>query len=189
MWRGEYMNDYNFFTASHNKRRLQFNAHSPYFLAFVVILIFGTVAGWLYIDNILTARQIDLLNSQITNIKSSEDYIAANKLQKSIDAMTKYDTSANLVLKDLNNAKVLDSELISSLLGGVPTNVTIVSFGMNGNSFGMTCNAPNRKIAAELLLGLKETGLRDDIVLNSVTSKDTGGVVVSIDGTLKEGMK
>lgn len=183
------MNDYNFFTAIHKKKRLEFNVHSPYFLAFIAILILGTVTGWLYIDNIMTVRQIDLLNSQISEIKSSEDYISANKLQKSIDAMTKYDTSANLVLKDLNDAKVLDSELISSLLRGVPTNVTIVSFGMNGNSFGMTCNAPSRKIAAELLLGLKETGLCDDIILNSVTSKDTGGVVVSIDGTLKEGMK
>ncbi len=184
------MNDYNFFSSYQRKNWMAFDIRSPYFLGVLILIICAGFTAGVYVNNFITTMQINSMTAEVDTIKKNEDYIAADKFQKSLDAMIKYDASADLALKKFQSAQVLDSELISSLLKGVPTNVKVVSFGMDSTSFGITCNAPDRKVAAELLLGLKETGLCDDIQLNSVTSKEDGsGVVVSINGTLKVGQK
>ena len=184
------MNDFNFFSGYQRKRGISFNIHSPYFLVAVILFLCVGASIGVYVNNFITTLHINSLTEQVDTLKKSDDYIVADKYQKSLDAMAKYDAGADLALKKFQSAQIIDSNLISTLLKGVPTNVKVVSFGMENLSFGLTCNAPNRKAAADLLLGLKETGLCENIQLNSVTNKDVGsGVVVSINGTLKVGQK
>lgn len=180
------MNDYNFFSEDQKKRRVFLNIHSPYFLGVMVLIICTLISTGLIIDNMLTENRIETLANQVNEIKKNPDYETAEKLQQTLDIMSKYDSSATSVLSDFNKLKLIDSDLITKILGCIPNNVTVVSFGIENQNLGMTCNAPDRKTAADLLYLLRDSGVFEDIQLNSVTSKDgINGVSVSINGTLK----
>jgi hypothetical protein len=182
------MNDFNFFSVYEKRKGIKFDLDSPYFMGVVILIICVIFSIGFLSRNLILNIQISAMTKKIETIKQTDDYATANDLQNSINAMVNYDTSAALALKKYQDAKVLDSGLVSSLLSGVPANVSVVSFGISDTGFGMTCNVPNRKIAAELIQDLKATGLCQEIQLNSVTNNPDGsGCVVSIDGVLKAG--
>lgn len=182
------MSDYNFFSEYQKKKKLELNPSSAYFWGGIIILIcIIAIAGALARNYVLTS-QIESIESSIAQIKSDADYVRANELQQSLDAMSEYETEADRALEKFQQSQIIDTELISALLKTVPTNSTVVSFGMQGTGFGMTCNVPSRKVASELLLNLENTDLCENIKLNSVSLNETGdGYVVSLDATLKAG--
>ncbi len=183
------MNDYNFFSGYERKKGLEFNLNSPYFLGAVILVLFVLLSVGSLVRNLILTMEINSRTNKAESLKSSDDYVLANDLQNSLTAMGNYDVSAALALKKFKDAQVLNSELISTFLNGVPANVVVVSFGMESTKFGMTCRAPNRKIAAELLQNLKATGLCQEIQLSSVVNNPDGTCVVSIDGILKAGVQ
>ena len=182
------MSDYNFFSEYQKKKKLKINPDSIYFWGGIIVLICILAIIGVFVRNYVLSSQIETITISTVQIKSDADYVKANELQQSLDAMLAYDTQAEISLQKLEQLQVIDSDLISSLMSGVPKNVTVATFGMDNISFGMTCNTPDKKSAAELLLGIRNTDLCSDLQLISVETNTTeGGFTVTLEGTFKEG--
>lgn len=182
------MNDYDFFSGYKRKKGINLDFNSPYFLGAIILIICVALSVASVARNIVLDSRIDSLTQEADAIKSTDNYLLANELQSGLDAMADYDIGASSALRKFKEAKVLDSNLISSLLKGVPANVTVTSFKIDSVGFVMICDVPGRKAAAELMQGLKETGLCQEVRLNFVTNNpDNSGGSVNIDGILKAG--
>ena len=150
------MSDYNFFSDYQKKKKLELNPNSIYFWGGIIILICILAMIGVLVRNYVLTSQIQSIEMSTVQIKSDADYVKANELQQSLNAMLAYDAQAEITLQKLEQLQIINSDLVSSLMNGVPKNITVDTFGMDNISFGMTCNAPDKKSAAELLLGIKK---------------------------------
>ncbi len=182
------MSDYNFFSEYRKKKKLEINPDSIYFWGGIIILICILAMVGVLARNYVLTSQIKSIEMSTIQIKSDADFVKANELKQSLNAMLAYDGQAKISLQKLEQSQVINSDLISSLMNGIPTNVTVATFGMDNISFGMTCNTPDKKSAAELLLGIRNTDLCSDLQLISIETNTTeGGFTVTLEGTFKEG--
>lgn len=182
------MRDYNFFEIYDNKKKFSLNPRSPFFIGGIVVLVCVLLSIGLILRNRILLDNIESATEKWLRTKSSQEYISADKLQNSLDAMEDYEKNADIALGKFSLANFINSKLIADLFKELPSNVVVTDFDLKGLDLRITCDAPNRETAAELLLGLKQTGLFEMVKLDSVvTNEDNFGSVVRINGILKAG--
>jgi uncharacterized protein YihD (DUF1040 family) len=137
--------------------------------------------------NVILSTQIASLQSRTAAVESTEAYQEASELQDNLDAMDAYDTIADSALENYQNAELLDTELIYAIMKCIPQSAVVTSFSVDDGNLGMVCEVPNRKIASELLLNLKNADLFDSVQIYSVSEMDDGNFSASFSGVLKAG--
>ena len=182
------MKDYNFFEVYDNKKSFSLNPGSPFFIGGIIILICLILSAGLIIRNRILMDSIDSSTTEWLSTKNSQDYILADQLQKSLDSMKDYEKGADSALEKFRLADIIDTKLIGDLFEGLPSTDVVTYFNLEGLNLSMTCDVPRREAAAELLLGLKETGLLETVKLDSVdTNQDDLTSIVRIIGILMAG--
>jgi len=183
------MKDYNFFIDYQKKKGATINVKSPYFIGAVILLIVGAISCGLLVANQLMVQKIEDLKQEAAAVTASEDFIEASRLKESIDAMNQYERSAAAIQKKFDESNVIGTDLIKAITAKVPSTVSMSSFDMDNAGANFRFNVPNRKAAAELLLSLKDTGLFQEVALNSITpgSEETGGLIAEISTVMKAG--
>ena len=182
------MNDYNFFSIYQKKKGLALNPGSPYFISGVIVLICIVLTSGIFIYNLILTKQIEAAQTKAMEIKATEEYTQASYYQNSLQAMTSYETSADLALQKFQASDVIRTELLSNLWKGLPVNVRMTAFTADQTKVTMSFSIPNRRAAAELLKGLKETGLFQEIHLGTIAaSEESTTLSTTADGTWKAG--
>lgn len=182
------MRDYNFFEQYSKKKSKTINARSPFFIALIIIILGVVLCLGAVGRNIYLAMQLNELNEEILIITSSKEYIEANSLQQSLDAMKQYDQAAQEILKKFQESDLIGTEIMKTLTGALPGTVTLTSVTMDNANASFVFAAPDRKAAAELLTNLKECGLFQEVELNSITSDpNSGALSVTVNAVMKAG--
>jgi Tfp pilus assembly protein PilN len=182
------MKDYNFFSEYQNKRGISIDARSPMFIGAMILVLMVAACVGLVVRNVMLTNETEKLYAEIEAIHTSEDYINANKLQESIDAMAQYDKNAEVALTKFRDSSVIGTALMTTLSTKLPTTSVMMTMTIDNLTANFTFSVPNRKAAAELLLSLKDTGLFQNVLLNSITTvTDTGRSEVSISAVMKAG--
>ncbi|SHJ36838.1 hypothetical protein [Parasporobacterium paucivorans] len=182
------MRDYNFFEVFESKKGVKLNPRSPFFIAAVIIAVCVVLSLGLVVRNWILTKNIDSATEELAKTKTSQEYILANELQNSMDAMTEYEKSADTTLEKFTSADIIGSQLMTDIFKGLPSNAVVIFFNLEGLDLKMTCDVPNRETAAELLLGLKQTELMQTVKLDTIeTKQDNTGLVVRVYGVLKAG--
>ena len=179
------MRDYNFFEI-YRKKSSRVRVRSPYFIGAVIIFLCAAAGLVLVAGNLVLSGEIADITAKTAVMQSGEEFAEANRLQQSIELMQRYDSNAESALTSLEAAQVLGTGTLKALFGGIPVSVTLNTLSVDAGSLSITCTLPNRRAAAELILGLRETGLFSDITLTSIsTNQDGSGSVAALSGTLK----
>lgn len=182
------MRDYNFFEIYQSKKGLNIKPTSPFFIGALIILLCVLLSAGAIARNVLLTQDILAATSELDSMKASEEYILADKLLSNIDSMKKYEEEGDLALENFQSSDILNTALLTALFKGVPVNGTLTDFYIDSANVEMTFEVPDRKSAATLLLGLKETDLFLDLHLSSVYSgEDVAGFSADIHGILKAG--
>lgn len=182
------MNDFNFFSIYQKKRGLDLNPGSPYFISGIIVLVCVALTAGIFIYNLILSRQIEAANSETIQIKASQEYTEASYYQNSLQAMSNYEAGADHALLKFQASNVIRTELLEAIWKGLPVNVRMTSFTIDQTTINMSFQIPNRRAAAELLKGLKETGLFQEIHLGAIgAGTDTPTMSTTVTGTLKAG--
>lgn len=181
------MNDYNFFSSYQKRKEINLNPGSPYFISSIILLIVVVLTAGIMMYNFYLNTQLDTIHAELMEVKASDEYTQAAFLKNSLQAMSEYDNNANLALQKFEASDIISSELLNQIFKGLPVNVKMVTFSVDQTTVSMSFDIPNRKAAAELLLGLKDTGLFQDLHLSDVSGEIGGILSTSVEGMLKAG--
>lgn len=182
------MNDFNFFSSYQKKKGLDLNPGSPYFISGIIVLVCIVLTSGIFIYNLILMKQIESEQAKTMEIKATEEYTKASYYQNSLQAMTSYETGADLALQNFQSSDVIRTDLLTNLWKGLPVNVRMTAFTADQTKITMSFGIPNRKAAAELLKGLKETGLFQEIHLGTIAaSEESTTLSTTVDGTWKAG--
>lgn len=182
------MHDYNFFEQYSKKKSIKINTRSPFFIALVIIIVFVVLCLGLVGRNLILGMEIQKLNEEIQIKTASKEFMQANLLQKKLDAMKQYDTTAEDILKKFEEIDLIGTEIMQKLTSSLPGTVTLTSVTMDNANASLVFNIPDRKAAAELLLNLKSSELFQEVDLSSITSDPNSGLLsATINAVMKAG--
>ncbi len=182
------MKDYNFFLVFDKKRGARIDPKSSNFIAVIVIILCVLLSVGLVARNFVLLNRLTDINTEIEVKIASSEYTEANRLKMSIDAMKQYDEISEEIVKKFQEADVLGTEIMGTLTSVMPTSVTLNSISINNAAAGFVFAAPDRKAAAELLLNLKNSGLFQEVELNTITSDPNSSLMnVTINAVMKAG--
>lgn len=182
------MRDYNFFEIFEKKRGVRIDPKSSSFIALTLIILCVILSVALNVRNYVLHKQLADINNEIQVKITSTEYLEANRLMMSIDALKQYDEISEGIVKKFQEADVLGTEIMATLTRALPTSVTVNSLTIDSANAGFVFAAPNRKAAAELLLNLKNSGLFQEVVLSTITSDpNSGQMSVTINAVMKAG--
>ena len=137
----------------------------------------------------ILTNQLNDATASLETLKADQKYIEAERLKGSIQAMSEYDASADGSLKAFTESGILGTPLLKKFAASVPAAVSFTSLTFSSSKLDISCNAPSRKVVAELILDLKNSGLFQDVQLASVTSDtQSTGYAVIISTILKAGV-
>ena len=156
----------------------------------IIALILVLISTGFIVRNLILANEVNQANSKLDAIKATQDYQDATRLQDSIAAMSEYDNSADVALKAFQDAGILNVKLLNKLSASIPSSASFTSIAATNSKIEIYCDVPSRKVAAEVLLDLKNSGLFQDVQLGSVTTKSatgSAGYTVNISTILKAG--
>jgi Tfp pilus assembly protein PilN len=183
------LNDYNFLSELEKKKRLSIDIKSPVMFSVIIIAIIVLISCGVIARNMILTNQLNNATASLELIKVDQKYIESARIQASIQAMTEYDTSADVSLKAFAESGILGTTLLNKFAASVPATVSFTSLTFSSSKLDISCNVPTRKVAAELLLDLKNSGLFQDVQLSSVTSNtQSTGYAVIITSILKAGV-
>ena len=182
------MKDYNFFEIYEKKRTLFINPRSIYFIGSMALLLSIFISLSFLGRNIYISYQTDKMINESNVIKATKEYIEADRLQNSVNAMNEYDVNAEIALNKFNDYNLLGSKILSSLSSTLPIGVSINSLSMNNASANLAFNALDRKSVAELLVNLNDSMLFKEIHFSSVTANVSGaGYIANIQCIMETG--
>jgi Tfp pilus assembly protein PilN len=180
------MKDYNFFEIYETKKGIKINPKSATFIALIIIILCVILSVGLLLRNYLLDMRVQDMKNEIEVKISSQEYAEANRLKQSIDAMKEYDQTAEEVLKKFEEANIIGTEFMKTLVSSLPTAVAMNSINVDNASASFVFTSPDRKVAAELLLNLKNSGLFQDVQLHSITTDpNSNQMSVVIDAVMK----
>ncbi|MGI6731030.1 MAG: PilN domain-containing protein [Anaerovoracaceae bacterium] len=155
-------------------------------IGIILVVLCILLSLGLYLRNTMLQAQIDNMADELAQIQISKEYLEANRLMTSLDAMKEYDKGAEVALNKFNKNHVLTTDFIGKIVKAMPNLVVLNSFNMNNSGIEMSFRVPDRKVAAELVLNMKKTELFHDVQLSSVSSSQSGeGYTSSISCILK----
>ncbi len=167
------MKDYNFFEIYNKKQKGSFNKKSPVFILGTVLLILVIIAAGLIVRNLVLNQKIKNTYEKLEIIKATEEYQEAAKIQQGQAAMTKYNEKASVTLQKLDDAKIVNTSLLSSINSKVPEGISMSNMYIDSNIIQIICTAQNRKAISEFQLRLKELPFVGDAYVNSITKNIT----------------
>jgi Tfp pilus assembly protein PilN len=183
------LNDYNFLNNFEKKRNLSINIKSPITFSLIFVAIIVLVCSGFIVRNMILTNQLNTATASLETIKADQKYAESERLKGSIQAMTEYDVSADVSLKAFTESGILGTPLLKKFAASVPTAVSFTSLTFSSSKLDISCNVPTRKVAAELLLDLKNSGLFQDVQLSTVTTNtQSTGYAVIITTILKAGV-
>ncbi len=179
--------DYNFFEVYEKKKGININPKSTVFVCAMLLLLVVAVSIGLIIWNLFLSYQIEDYTEKANEIKASENYQEADKLEQSINAMNAYDKNAEVALEKLEKGDLLGTEVMAKIASTIPAGASINSLNMNNAVALFAFSVPDRRAAAELLMNMKETAIFSDVHLASVSASRGGtGLTANIQCILKE---
>lgn len=186
------MNDYNFLSDYENQRKININIKSPITFSAIVVIILLLISTGFIVRNMILASEVSHSNDKLSGIKATQDYLESTRLQDSITAMSEYDSSADVALKAFNSSSVLGTPFLKKLAVSIPSVAKFTKINLTSAKLEMYADVPDRKVAAELLLDLKNSALFQDVQLVSITLKSvapgyTPGYTVNLSAILKAG--
>ena len=171
------MRDYNFFEPYQKKSGVSFNPKSTGFVSMIMILIItGTSVGIIAANKMLES-DVESAREELSKIQSSEEYKAADELQKTIDVLTKYDENANIALERIKKGDLLGTKFLTTLSNSIPKTVKIQEANITRTVSNISFYVPNRSTAAELLDSLDKSGLFVHTFLSSIEKEGETGEV------------
>ena len=183
------MNDYNFLSDLEKKKRLSINMKSPVMFSVIFLVIIVLISCGFIVRNLVLTNQLNNATASLETIKTDQKYVESARLQGSIQAMSEYDVSADVSLKAFTESGILGTPLLKKFAASVPAAVSFTSLTFSSSKLDISCNVPTRKVAAELLLDLKNSGLFQDVQLSTVTTNtQSTGYAVIITTILKAGV-
>jgi Tfp pilus assembly protein PilN len=174
------MRDYNFFEIFEKKRTGAIRKSPSLLIGIVLLLLIGGVSVGLVVRNMSLEKQISDYEDKIGAIKTSSEYIEANKLQDSIDALKQYDENAEIALNKFQASNLLGTEILTTLSSAIPSQASLKSLRMNNGFLDASVDVPDRKTASELILNFKESGLFQDVHLANLTLNQGGTTYTAV---------
>ncbi len=172
------MKDYNFFNIYDKKKGISINPKSVTFIGLVLLTLFLLISLGTVGRNFYLAHQISSLSTETEQMKTSSEYIKAQKIQTSVDAMKEYDLNAEIALKKFRNINALGTAALSKISSAIPAGVYLNSMTMDHVVTSFFFNVPDRNATAELMSNLKGLDIFLDVHLVSIMP-NTDGVLYS----------
>jgi len=168
------MRDYNFFEIFERKRTATISKSPSLLIGIILLLLIGGLSVGLVVRNMNLEKQISDYNDQFLAIQTSSEYVEANRLQDSIDALKQYDENAKTALDKFQASNLLGTEVLTTLSSAIPVQASIKSIRMNNGFMDASVDVADRKTASELILNFKESGLFQDVHLANLTLNQGG---------------
>lgn len=180
------MRDYNFFEIYEKKKGINIQPKSTIFVCLVLLFLVILISIGLVVWNFYLTYTMDKYNEKVTLVKASEEYIEAERLISSIDAMEEYDKIAEIALGKFNAYNLIGTDILTKISSTIPVNATVNNMNINNGMLNLNLNVPDRIVAAELILNLKESNLFKKVHLSTITSNDSGGYLANVQCIMKE---
>lgn len=171
------MRDYNFFEPYQQKASTNFNPKSAGFLTLIMILLISGASIGLVTSNKILESKVTYAKEELSKIQSSEEYKAADELQKTIDVLTKYDETASIALERIKKGDLLGTKFLTTLSNSIPKTVKIQEATITRTISNIKFYVPNRSTATELLDSLDKSGLFVHTFLSSIEKEGETGEV------------
>jgi hypothetical protein len=181
------MRDYNFFEI-YKRKTITTKEKTPVLVSVIAILmVVGATVGIMLL-NAQMEGNIKSYQAEIEDMKSSEIYMEAERLESNLAAMKEYDKYAEKALEKLDRSHVLGSEFMSTIASVLPINTSILAIQADQAYAHGDFLIPNRREGAELILALKQSGLFSYVHANNIFQEEDGGrYIISIVCDLKVG--
>ena len=104
--------------------------------------------------------------------------------------MSEYDATADVSLKAFTESGILGTGLLNKFSAALPSAVSVTSLTFSSSKLDMACEVPSRKVAAELILALKNSGLFLDVQVSTISNSGAAvaGYTLNISTILKAGV-
>lgn len=168
------MKDYNFFELYNKKKRISINPKSVTFIGLILLTIFLLLSLGLVGRNFYLVHQISSLVTVTEQLKTRSEYIEAQRIQTSVDAMKEYDENAEIALKKFRAINTIGTATLSKISSAIPAGVSVNSMAMDHAVTSFFFNVPDRNATAELMSNLKGLDIFLDVHLVSIMLNSDG---------------
>lgn len=182
------MKDYNFFEIYEKKKGSSINPKSITFIGLLLLILLIMISLGAVGRNFYLSYKIENLTADTEQMKTSGEYIEAQKIQDSVDAMREYDKKAEIALKKFENLNTLGTDTLTHISSAIPAGVKLDGMNMDHAMGSFYFTVPDRNATAELTANLKALELFEDVHLISVTlNEDKIQYTANIECIMKAG--
>jgi Tfp pilus assembly protein PilN len=163
------MKDYNFFEIYEKKKGISINPKSVTFIGLVLLMLLIVISLGTVGRNFYLSYHTDKLTADTERMKAGREYVEAQKIQDSVDAMKDYDKKAEIALKKFKNSNTLGTNILTKISAAIPAGIKLDSMNMDHVVTVFSFIVPDRNAADELMANLKALDIFEDVHLISVT--------------------
>jgi hypothetical protein len=124
--------------------------------------------------NTFVERDNSIKRMELSTLMSAPGYEEAMNLNQRLETMDYYNRKASVALGKLEEAKVINSQMMKDVTGKVPANVSVNRLSVSMNTIKIEGTAPGKKTFAELQLHLKELPFIGDVYISSIDELKEG---------------
>ena len=167
------MRDVNFFAEYEGKKKEEKN-NVKYIYSSIGILTFLIAGSFLYntIGLYVINRQITCIKEEINAPEVQEKLLEAKVVDEKYKAFSTYDNDLTEVINNVENRKVVTTQLINSLSSTLPTEVSFNSINISGYEITIQAEASTREAIAELQYNLKNLSQIEYVYIGAISGED-----------------